>query len=79
MADKIYPKGIRVFAPRSGAPSFVKGSVVVNPNELVRWLKENSGLLTEYKGEKQLKLDLLEGKDGLYMAVNTFKKDDLPF
>lgn len=84
MADKIFPEGIRVFKPRNGAPSFVKGSVVITPNDLVAWLKKNPGYLKEYKDQKQLTLDLLEGKDGgLYMAVNTFTKkeadQDLPF
>jgi hypothetical protein len=87
MADKIFPEGIRVFKPRANAPKFVKGSVVVTPNDLVAWLKANQQHLKEYKGKKQLTLDLLEGKDGgLYMAVNTFTKenasstnDDLPF
>ena len=81
MADKIFPKGIRVFQARQGAPEFVKGSVVINPNELFAWLKENPSLLSEYKDQKQLKLDLLSGKDGLYLQVNTYKKEekDLPF
>lgn len=80
---KVYPKGLRVFPARSGAPEWVRGSVVITPNELFTWLKENPNYLTEYKEQKQLKLDLLEGKDGLYLAVNTFQgkseKSDLPF
>lgn len=86
MADKIFPDGIRVFKPRAGAPAFVKGSIVVTPNDLVAWLKKNPGYLKDYKGTKQLNLDLLEGKDGgLYMAVNTYTpaakepENDLPF
>jgi len=92
MADqKVYPKGIKIFAPRTGAPTFVKGSMVVNPNDLVAWLKQNQNYLTDSeKYGKQLTLDLLEGKDGLYVTVNTFKPtpksaappapvDDLPF
>lgn len=86
MAEKIFPEGVRVFKPRQGAPNFVKGSVVISPNALVAWLKKNPDFLKEYKGEKQLNLDLLEGKDGgLYLSVNTYQKqganvnDDLPF
>lgn len=79
----VYPKGIRVFAPRDKAPEFVKGQIVIGLNELVKFCKDNPELLSEYKGEKQLKLNLLSGKDGLYTVVDTYKKDavkdDLPF
>lgn len=73
---KIYPDGIRVFSPRQNSPDFVKGSIVITPNALVAWLKENAHLLSEYKGEKQITLDLLDGNKGLYVAVNTYKKDN---
>jgi hypothetical protein len=77
MADKIFPEGIRVFSPRQGAPDFVKGSIVISPNILIEWLKKNKELLTDYKGEKQLTLDLLNSKDGKpYLAVNNFKPSD---
>lgn len=88
MSDKVYPKGVRVFNPRQGAPVFVKGSIVITPNELYKFLKENEHLMTEYKNEKQIKLNLLEGDNGLYLVVDTYKKndnapepktDDLPF
>lgn len=82
---RIYAKGIRLFPARTGSPEWVKASVLITPNELFAWLKENPSYLTEYKEQKQLKLDLLEGKDGLYLAVNVFKpkteeaSDSLPF
>jgi hypothetical protein len=72
MADKIYPKGIVTFSPRDGAPDFVKGTIIINPNELFAWLKENSLLLTEYNGKKQLKLQLLSGTKGLYTVVDNY-------
>lgn len=71
--DKIYPEGVRVFEPHQSAPDFVVGSIVIAPNELFAWLKKNESLLTEYKGTKQIKLDLLKGNKGLYCTVNTFK------
>lgn len=43
-----FPKGVRVFAPRENAPSFVKGQLIIQPNELFQWLKENPDLLTDY-------------------------------
>jgi hypothetical protein len=36
-------------------------------------LKSNSNLLTDYKGEKQLRLQILSGKDGPYVCVDTYK------
>jgi len=88
--EKIYPKGIMVFPPHEKAPSFVKGDVIISPNILFAWLKENAELLSDYKGEKQLKLQLLEGNKGLYLNVLTYQKkneqlntpsksDDFPF
>jgi hypothetical protein len=77
MADKIFPEGIRVFSPRNGSPDWVKGSIVITPNDLVTWLKANAGLLTEYKGKKQIVLDLLTNKEGkLFLSVNTYKPED---
>ncbi len=88
MADAIFPEGIRVFSPHAKAKDFVKGSLVITPNDLFKWLKANENLLTEYEGKKQLKLQILEGKKGLYVAVDTYRKEekslvkddnDLPF
>lgn len=73
MSEKIYPKGIRVFKPREGAPDWVLGQVIVTPVELVEWVQENLQHTSEYQGKKQIKLDLLKGKDGPYVAVNTYK------
>ena len=89
---KIYPKGIMAFPPHEKAPSFVKGSIVITPRQLVDWIKENPALLMQYKEEKQLRLQLTQGQDGkLSLSVDTWKpnsqaapkkeepKDDLPF
>jgi hypothetical protein len=75
MADKNYPKGVMVFSPNSKAPDFVKGSVVISLNELIQYCKDNPNLLTEYKGNKQLKLQLLDGKKGLYFVVDEYKPE----
>lgn len=92
--NKTYPEGIRAFSPRENAPSFVKGKVVINVDEFIQWMKNNDKLMTDYKGKQQLTLDLLEGKTGYYLAVDTYEKespkgktpqeslppaDDLPF
>ena len=83
---KIYPKGFRTFQKNEKAPSFVLGTLVVTPNEFLTWLRENESLLTDYKGTKQLKLQILNGDKGIYFTVDTFKpkgisqnNDDLGF
>lgn len=70
-----FPKGVRVFAPRQNAPSFVKGQIIISPNELFEWLKANPDVMTEYQGNKQLKLSILERKDGggWNVTVDTYK------
>lgn len=75
MAEKIYPKGIRAFSPRTGAPDFVKGSIVISPAEFRQWMNEiGNDYLRDYKGVEQITLDLVEGSKGLSLSVNTYKK-----
>ena len=71
----IYPKGVRVFGPKENAPSFIKGQIIITPSELIDWLKANPDLLNDYKGIKQLRLTLMERKDGsgLNISVDTYK------
>ena len=77
---KIYPKGIVSFAKNEKAPDFVLGKVIINVDEFAKWISDNSELLTEHDGKKQLKLDLTMSKEGRpSFAVDTWKKDDLPF
>lgn len=72
--DKKLVQGIRVFNPHANAPAFVKASIVITLNDLVKFGKDNPELLTEYNGAKQLKLQMLESRDGkLYVAVDTYK------
>lgn len=70
--EKIYPKGIMCFPANDGAPDFVLGKVMITLNDLVQFAKENESLLSEYKGKKQLKLDLLKGSKGVYLTVDTY-------
>jgi hypothetical protein len=74
MADQTLLKGIRLFQPKPSQPDFVLASGVITLNELVAFAKENPQLLTEYNGEKQLRIQLLKSKDGKpYMVVDTWK------
>ena len=74
MADQILPKGIRFFNKHQNAPDFVIGTAVITLNDLVTFCKENESLLSEYNGQKQIRLQVLKSKDGnLYCAVDTYK------
>ena len=80
MSDKIFAKGLRAFKPHEKSPSFVKASVVISVNELNDFIRANENHLTEYNGQKQMKLQLLENDKGLYFAVDTYKaKEKSPF
>lgn len=74
MADQILPKGVRLFNKHQNAPDFVIGSLIIVPNELVAWLKDQPELMTDYNGTKQVKLQILRSAAGnLYAAVDQFK------
>jgi len=75
---KVYPKGMRIFAPRNGAPEFVIGEMVVNLKEFSDFIKsaEAQEYYSEYNGDKQLKFTLLKGDKGPYVTVNTYKPAD---
>lgn len=86
MADIIFPKGVRFFDPHPKAPKSIKGSVVITLSEFVNFCKENPDFLSDYNGNKQIKLQLVEKKQGgLFLSVDTYKKEnkeaesDLPF
>lgn len=67
--NKEFVDGLRLFQPRDGAPSFVKGALLINAVELVSWLQA--------KGEDEIRIDLLEAKSGnWYCAVNDYKKQE---
>lgn len=73
---KVYAKGIVTFNPKETQPNFVLGTVVININQLSEWLKnEGAEYLSEYKGEKQIRLQLtsLKDKRGISLAVDTWK------
>ena len=76
--EKIYVKGLRTFKPNEKAPDFVKGTLIISPNELIEFLRENEKLMTDYKGTKQLRCQILDGNNGLYFTVDTFKPESKP-
>lgn len=72
-SETIYAEGLRYFPPREGAPDFVKGSVIVNLKDFFDFVSAQTEHYSEYKGNKQLKLNFLNGKNGMYFTVDTFK------
>ena len=78
MSDTIFVEGIRVFPPHEKAPDFVKASLIITPRELIDFLKSQADNMTEYNGKKQLKCQMLEGRSGLYLSVDTYKRDETP-
>jgi hypothetical protein len=77
MAEQILMKGVRLFSPKSTQPDFVLASGVITLTELETFVNENPNLLTEYNGQKQLKIQLLKSKDGKpYMTVDTWKPSE---
>ena len=76
MSDVIYPEGVRTFAPHKNAPEFVLGTVIISMNELFTYAKAHPELLTNYKGDKQLKLSCVKRKGGgIVLSVDTWKPD----
>jgi hypothetical protein len=75
MSNTLYPQGLRFFNPRENAPEFVKGSVVVNLKEFFDFVASDEAKqhYSEYKGNKQLRLNMLSGDKGIYFTVDTFK------
>jgi len=74
MADQILPKGIRFFNKKPTQPDFVVGACVITLNELIKFGKDNPTFLSDYNGEKQLRLQVLKSKEGnLYATVDNYK------
>ena len=74
--EKIYVKGLNTFTKNPNAPEFVLGKLCIVPNELIAWMKspEIAGRLTEYNGQKQLRCDVVMGKDGkIKFTIDTWK------
>ncbi len=74
MAETILLKGIRLFEKKATQPDFVLATGVITPNDLVQFLKENPGYMSEYNGQKQVGIQVLKSKDGKpYISVDTWQ------
>ena len=77
MSEKIYPKGLRTFKPHENAPEFVKGTLIITPTELVQFCEENEHLMRSYNDTPQLRCQMLHGDNGIYITVDTWKKEEI--
>lgn len=71
MSDIEFIDGLRVYAPHERAPDFVKANLVINVEELGKYLRD------AYKaGEKEIRVDVKQSKGGKYYAAkNTYDPD----
>lgn len=77
MAEKIYAKGLRTFAPRQGAPEFVLGTLIITEEELLKWFKDNRHYASDYNGMKQFKFSVLKSdKTGINLQLDMYKKKE---
>jgi hypothetical protein len=76
MADQKLLEGIRLFRKKDNQPDFVLSTGVITMNALFAFCKANPDLLSEYNGEKQIRIQVLKSKDGNpYVAVDTWKPE----
>lgn len=77
MADNKLLDGVRLFRKKDNQPDFVLATGVITMNALFKFCKDNPDLLSEYNGEKQIRIQVLKSKDGNpYIAVDTWKPSD---
>lgn len=70
--EKSFPKGIRFYEPREGAPDFVRGSIQVNVDEFIEYLQG-------FKKEGKLHLKILKSKKSgaSYLDIDDYKMKKL--
>jgi hypothetical protein len=68
MEDNKFVDGLMVKKPRENTPEFVKGSISLKREELIKWLQN--------KDTEWINLDILESKKGnWYAKVNDWKPE----
>ena len=77
--DKVFADGIVVFKPKDGSPDWVKGDILIGIDVLLKWANDHPEYLHDYKGDRQIKLQLLDGTKGLYLTVNTIASNTVFF
>jgi hypothetical protein len=62
--------GLKAFKPKA---DFIKAELVITLNDLVKFCKDHPEYLTEYNGQKQIKVQVKESKNGTwYCALNEY-------
>ncbi len=65
MSEIEFVSGLRVFAPREGAPDYILANLVIEREELAAWLRTHP---------EKVRIDIKRSKTGkLYAAVNNWK------
>lgn len=85
--ERKFPQGIRAFKPSDKAPDFILADLVIAPDLFNQFINDNPDNISHWNGEKQIKLQILKGKDGksFSIQVNNYKPgpkkndSDLPF
>ena len=73
--EKVYPKGIQVFPKNEKAPEWVHETIIITPELLTEWCNgDGEKHLTEYKGKKQIKLQITVYNGKPSISVDTYKK-----
>lgn len=73
MAEQIFPEGMRLWPPHKNAPEFIKGQITVRLAEFKEWAKNH------VDDKDTVRIDLKMSRSGeLYLALNTFKREDQP-
>ena len=75
---KIFPIGMRAFAPRPNVPEWVVGNLVISIDEFIAFLNsdEVKPYYSQYQGINQLGFNITKTREGgLMVTVNTFKKE----
>lgn len=71
MAEQKFIDGVKAFKPKA---DFIKAELVISLNQFVKFCKDNPEILSEYNGEKQIKVQVKESKSGTwYASLNEYK------
>jgi len=63
-----------LFKKKDTQPDFVLATGVITPDDLNAFCIDNAALMTEYNGQKQLRIQLLMSQSGNpYISVDTWK------
>ena len=62
MADVEWMDGLRIYPPNEKSPDFVKGDIVINPEQAIAWLKKQHGTV-------RLELKTKKSDGSLYATV----------